>query len=103
MRIAENLEVRLSNSGKTFQIVSTGGYKDFVVASITRDIGDQLFRDENTYKSLCEAFEALRDSISTPETRRNSFITSKQAGELYRETPFKLLEKPVEIEESIFL
>mgnify|MGYP003348635607 CR=1 FL=1 len=103
MRIGENLEVRLSSSGKTFQIVSTGGYKDFVVASITRDIGDQLFRDENTYKALCEAFESLRDSISTPETRRNEFIASKQAGELYRETPFSKVFVESEEVESIFL
>lgn len=86
MRIAENLEVRISSTGKTFQIVSTSGRRDYVVASIPRDIGDQLFSD-SAYKTITEAYESLRDKLPTRETLRNAYVASKQEAEVYRNTP----------------
>lgn len=87
MRIAENLEVRISSSGKTFQIVSTSGKRDFVVASIPRDIGDQLFNCDDTYRKLIETFNEVRDQLPTRETLQNAYRSSQQEAKNYRETP----------------
>ena len=87
MRIGENLEVRFSNSGKSFQIVSTGGKREWAFASFTRDIGDQIFGDEQVLKNLIEAYNKMRDSLATAETSRNDFQASQHEAKVYRATP----------------
>lgn len=101
MRIAENLEVRLSDSGKTFQIVSTSGKREWAFASIPRDIGDQLFNDENTWKKLVEVFNEVRDQLPTRETLKNDFQASNHEGKVYRATPYNAPTKqPVTISDD---
>lgn len=87
MRIAENLEVRISSTGKTFQIVSTSGRKDFVVASIPRDIGDQLFNKDGVWGLIAETYNEVRDQLPTRETLRNTYEASKHEAKTYRATP----------------
>ena len=91
MRIAENLEVRLSASGKTFQIVSTSGKKDWAFASIPRDIADQLFNDDNTWRKLVEAYNEVRDQLPTRETLRNDLIASQHEAKVHKGTPSNVI------------
>jgi hypothetical protein len=95
MRIAENLEVRLSSSGKTFQIVSTSGKKEWAFASIPRDIGDQLFNDDNTWRKLVEAFNEIRDQLPTRETLRNDLIASQHEAKVHKDTPSNVIPPAV--------
>jgi hypothetical protein len=87
MRIGDNLEVRFSKSGKCFQIVATGGKRDWAFCSMTRDIADQILTDEQTLKNLIEAYNKVRDSLATSETIRNDFIADNQSAKIYRATP----------------
>jgi len=87
MRVAENLEVRISSTGKTFQIVSTSGKRDFVVASIPRDIADQLFNKDGIWGLIAETYNEVRDQLPTRETLRNAYEASKHEAKTYRATP----------------
>lgn len=94
MRIAENLEVRFSQSGKTFQIVSTGGKYDRAIASFTREIGDQIFGDEQVIQKLVEMYNSMRDELPSRETLKNDFTANQHEAKVYRATPFNKPAKP---------
>lgn len=87
MRIGENLEVRISQSGKSFQIVATGGRREWAFASFTRDIGDQIFNNEAVLKNLIETYNEVRDSLVTAETAKNDFQANQHEAKVYRATP----------------